>query len=100
MTKAELTDRLYQRMQEKRLDLPMDTVDEAVRTIFDTLSEQLIRGTRAEFRGFGSFNISTRPARTARNPRTGESVSVPEKRLIHFKPGQELRDLSQPRTAN
>jgi integration host factor subunit beta len=94
MTKAELIDRLYQRMQEKHLDLPMDTVDDSVRTIIEVISEHLAQGHRAEFRGFGSFNIAIRPARIARNPRTGESVKVAEKRKVNFKAGLELRQLS------
>jgi integration host factor subunit beta len=46
-----------------------------------------------EIRGFGSFSVSHRPARIGRNPRSGERVVVPEKRMPHFKPGKTLRQL-------
>ncbi|MEY3996821.1 MAG: hypothetical protein RL344_1164 [Pseudomonadota bacterium] len=94
MTKAELIDRIYERMQEKNINLPMSLVDAAVRTIIDSISEQLAQDKRAEFRGFGSFSTTRRNAYTARNPRTGQTVTVPVKRIIHFKAGRELRHLT------
>jgi integration host factor subunit beta len=94
MTKAELIDRIYERMQEKNINLPMKVVDAAVCTIIDSISEQLVQNKRAEFRGFGSFSTIKRNAYTARNPRTGEYVTVPVKRIIHFKAGRELRHLT------
>ncbi|MCP4042026.1 MAG: integration host factor subunit beta, partial [Gammaproteobacteria bacterium] len=47
-------------------------------------------GDRIEIRGFGSFSLHHHPARMGRNPKTGEPVSLPEKRVPHFKPGKEL----------
>jgi integration host factor subunit beta len=52
----------------------------------------LVRGHRIEIRGFGSFTINRRPPRMGRNPRSGESVAIPEKRVPHFKPGKALRE--------
>ena len=52
----------------------------------------LVKGGRIEIRGFGSFRINHRPARTGRNPKTEEKMSVPEKYVPHFKPGRELRE--------
>ena len=52
----------------------------------------LARGHRIEIRGFGSFSINRRPPRLGRNPRTGESVHIPERRVPHFKPGKALRE--------
>jgi oxygen-independent coproporphyrinogen-3 oxidase len=54
----------------------------------DAMSEALVRGHRIEIRGFGSFSINRRPPRMGRNPRSGESVAIPEKRVPHFKPGK------------
>ena len=64
----------------------------AVKEIIDAIGEALVRGERVEIRGFGSFSIHQRPPRIARNPKTGEKVSVPAKHLPHFKPGKELRE--------
>ena len=49
-------------------------------------------GQRIEIRGFGSFGLNHRPARTGRNPKSGEKVHVPEKFVPHFKAGKELRE--------
>jgi integration host factor subunit beta len=51
------------------------------------------KGEKIELRGFGNFKLKTRNPRKARNPRTGESVDVPAKKVLHFKPGKELRDM-------
>ena len=55
-------------------------------------SKTLSEGHRIEIRGFGSFSLSHRPPRVGRNPKSGERVLVPEKRVPHFKPGKELRE--------
>ena len=56
------------------------------------MADNLTRGGRCEIRGFGVFSIHTRKARMARNPETGEPVSVPEVRIPHFKPGKLLKE--------
>jgi len=57
----------------------------------DTIADALARGDRVELRGFGAFSVKRRDARTARNPRTGETVSVSEKVIPVFKTGKEMR---------
>ncbi len=64
----------------------------AVNTVFDTISESLAGGNRVELRGFGSFGLKHRHARLGRNPKTGGSVQVDEKRVVFFKAGKELRE--------
>lgn len=64
----------------------------AVKAILDAMSEALAKGHRIEIRGFGSFSVTRRPPRTGRNPRSGEQVDIPEKRVPHFKPGKALRE--------
>ena len=88
MTKSELIARLAERFPQ----LVAKDADLAVKMILDAMSEALVRGDRIEIRGFGSFSVSRRPPRTGRNPRTGEKVAVPEKRVPHFKPGKALRE--------
>jgi len=62
-----------------------------VRAILDEMGNSLSKGNRVEIRGFGTFAVNVRPARLGRNPKTGEKVMVPEKRVPHFKCGKELR---------
>jgi integration host factor subunit beta len=71
----------------------------AVKTILDAMSDALARGHRIEIRGFGSFSINRRPPRVGRNPRSGEQVVIPEKRVPHFKPGKALREAVDERSS-
>jgi integration host factor subunit beta len=70
----------------------------AVKTILDALGDALVKGHRIEIRGFGSFSVNHRPPRVGRNPRTGEAVTIPEKRVPHFKPGKALREAVDAKT--
>ncbi|WP_045448773.1 MULTISPECIES: integration host factor subunit beta [Tepidicaulis] len=67
-------------------------VERIVATVFDEISAALARGDRVELRGFGAFSVKSRPARTGRNPRTGQPVHVDEKFVPFFKTGKELRE--------
>lgn len=88
MTKSELIARLAERYPQ----LVAKDADFAVNTILDAMTQSLAIGQRIEIRGFGSFALSTRPPRVGRNPKSGEKVLVPEKRVPHFKAGKELRE--------
>ncbi len=66
-------------------------VELIVNVIFDEIIGSLSRGERVELRGFGAFSVKQRPARTGRNPRTGEQVLVEEKYVPYFKTGKDLR---------
>lgn len=88
MTRSQLVEALADRFAH----LTQKDADYAIKTILDTMSAALARGDRIEIRGFGSFSISRRSPRMGRNPRTGESVAIPEKRVPHFKPGKALRE--------
>ncbi|WP_367394940.1 integration host factor subunit beta [Cupriavidus sp. Agwp_2] len=95
MTKSELVEKLAARFPQ----LLLRDADISVKTILDAMSEALADGHRIEIRGFGSFGLNKRPPRVGRNPKSGERVLVPEKRVPHFKAGKELRervDRSQP----
>ena len=87
MTKSELIARLagnYPQLVAKDAEV-------AVSAILEAMTVSLVNGQRIEIRGFGSFGINYRPARTGRNPMSGQQVQVPEKYLPHFKAGKELR---------
>jgi integration host factor subunit beta len=88
MTKSELIARLAAR----NLRLTGRDADEAVKLILEMLGESLSQGGRIEIRGFGSFCLNYRPARTGRNPKSGQKVEVPAKFVPHFKAGKELRE--------
>ena len=88
MTKSELIDRLAAQFPQ----LVAKDAELAVKMILDAMAESLAKGERIEIRGFGSFGLNHRPPRTGRNPKSGEKVHVPEKRVPHFKAGKELRE--------
>jgi integration host factor subunit beta len=88
MTRSDLVARLSERFTQ----LTLRDSEEAVKTILEAMSGALARGHRIEIRGFGSFSINRRPPRVGRNPRSGEQVVIPEKRVPHFKPGKSLRE--------
>jgi integration host factor subunit beta len=67
-------------------------VENIVNAIFDEIATALADGNRVELRGFGAFSVKNRPARSGRNPRTGETVEVEEKWVPFFKTGKELRE--------
>ncbi len=71
-------------------------VERVVNLVFDEISGALERGDRVELRGFGAFSVKEREARIGRNPRTGETVAVTEKRAPFFKTGKELRQRLNP----
>lgn len=91
MTRSELIQAVAARFK----GLSDEDVDMSVRELLDALGGAMVAGNRVEIRGFGSFDLSYRPARTGRNPKTGESVKVPGKSVPHFKPGLELRQAVQ-----
>ncbi len=66
-------------------------VEKVVATILDEIESALTRGNRVELRGFGSFSVTRRRSRVARNPGTGATVQVPEKAFVLFRPGHEVR---------
>jgi len=88
MTKSELVEKLAGRFPQ----LLLRDADISVKTILDAMSDALADGHRIEIRGFGSFGLNRRPPRVGRNPKSGERVLVPEKRVPHFKAGKELRE--------
>ena len=88
MTRSDLVEALAERFGQ----LTHRDAEFAVKALLEAMSEALARGHRIELRGFGSFTISHRPPRMGRNPRSGEQVAIPEKRVPHFKPGKALRE--------
>jgi integration host factor subunit beta len=86
LTKADLSRHLME-----RLELTKKDADLLVSTFFNSIASALGSGEGVEMRGFGSFRLRSRKPRAGRNPRNGESVQVPSKRVAYFKLGKELR---------
>ncbi len=82
---------LVQQLADANPTLRHNDIETIVGIFFDSIIDHLAKGGRVELRGFGSFSTRARAPRTGRNPRTGESVAVPAKRVIHFKAGREIR---------
>jgi len=89
MTKSQLIERIA----EKTEGFTKRQRELVVEAIFDSIKDALARGERVEIRGFGNFSLRSRGARRARNPKTGEPVDVPPKKVPYFKVGKELREM-------
>lgn len=87
-----LRSELVQMIRERHADFTAREAEHIVATFFDAIVKQLQADGRVELRGFGMFTTRGREARQARNPRTGEGVKVPAKRVTYFRPGKELRE--------
>lgn len=83
---------LIELLTKKLTNLAARDVEVIVNTIFDSMSDALGKGDRIEIRGFGSFEVRVRRPRLGRNPKTGSSVEVGERRVPFFKVGKELRE--------
>jgi len=79
-------------LKEKLPELQQRDVELSLSCILEQMADALAQGERIEIRGFGSFDCRHRPPRLARNPKTGETVNLPAKVAVHFKPGKEMRD--------
>lgn len=87
ITKKDLIDRISEKSGVRR-----STVKDVVQMFLDQITDELAAGNRLEFRDFGVFEVKSRAARTAQNPKTLQRVSVPPKRSVKFKGGRLMRD--------
>ncbi len=87
VTKADLVETVAE-----AADIPRKHADEVVQVILESIIIALRRDEKVELRGFGSFRIRQRGERIGRNPKTGEQVHVPPKKIPYFKPGKYLRE--------
>ena len=87
LTKADLIEEVL-----RITELPRKESETIVETIFDSIIGSLQKGEKIEIRGFGSFRTRDRRGRVGRNPKTGEKVEVPAKKIPFFKPSKELKD--------
>lgn len=92
MTRAELVNLVLGQVS----GLTKTQTEVIVDTFFQSMTNAFQNGEKVEIRGFGIFKLKDRQPRTARNPKTGVKVKVPQKKLIHFKMGKEFKDLLNP----
>ena len=88
MTKADLVEEVA-----KVTELTRKDSEVIVDTMFEAVIKALRAGEKLDVRGFGCFRVRQRNARVGRNPKTGDKVEVPAKRVPYFKPSKELKDL-------
>jgi len=88
MTKRELVIQVA-----NKLGMTQSDVAKIIEGIFETISQTLAEGKRWELRDFGVFEVKTRASRIGRNPRTGQQVPVPERRVVTFRPGKKMKEL-------
>lgn len=95
ITKQQLIYRISETTGQKKV-----VTKDIIQSFIDEIIAELGKGNRLEFREFGVFELKERAPRKARNPQTGESVYVPAKRVVHFKPGRMMKEkvLGQPAT--
>jgi DNA-binding protein HU-beta len=86
MTKAELIERIAAKAK-----ISKKAANIALNTFVSATTNALKRGERVALVGFGTFSVAKRKARTARNPRTGETINVPARKAPKFKAGRELK---------
>lgn len=88
MTKSELIEALAQRAN----GITSKVAEVVVNTVFQSMKDALVKGDRIEIRGFGSIKVKSYASYTGRNPKTGQSIKVPAKKLPFFKVGKKLRE--------
>jgi len=86
MTKKDIILKVSDETKLKQID-----VKKVVQKTFDCIVEALQRGEKIELRNFGVFKVKQRKSRTGRNPRTGQTVPVPPRKVVVFKPGLEMK---------
>lgn len=92
MTKSKLIEKVASKVE----GLTLKQTEIIVETVFDSIKKALNNNEKIEIRGFGNFRLKERGPRKARNPKTGESVDVPQKKAVRFKAGKALKDALNP----
>lgn len=88
MIKADLVNKIA-----KEMNISKQEAENGINLFFRTIKEAIQNGEEIELRGFGSFRFRKRGARSGRNPRTGELVEVPPKKVLYFKPSKILKNI-------
>ena len=76
----------------EKAEISKKDAEKAVKAFTDVVTEELVNGGKVQLVGFGNFEVSERPAREGRNPRTGETMTIAASKTPKFKPGKALKD--------
>lgn len=87
MKKSDLVDLVSQKNK-----IPKSQAQQVLEDVFDAVTEALARGEKIDLRGFGTFSVRNSEARSGRNPRTGDAIAIPARRVPGFRPGKELKE--------
>ncbi len=93
MTKADLVNYIFE-----RVGLPKTEIQKIVETVFDTIKESLVQGENVKITGFGLFNVRMKGKRIGRNPKTMETVEITPRKVVTFKPSEQLKEIIQKKT--
>jgi integration host factor subunit beta len=88
MTKSELVEKVARKVK----NFSKKDIEVICDIIFNSMTETLKAGDKVEIRGFGSFKVKERKPRQGRNPKTGDTIDIPFKKVPFFKAGKELRE--------
>jgi len=88
MTKSDLVERIAE-----KLDVTKKEAEAIVNVVFGSIVDAIKREEKVELGGFGCFKVKTKRARKGRNPRTGEEIDIPPKRVPYFKPGKDMKEV-------
>jgi len=88
MNKAELLAAMAEKAELSKKDS-----EKALKAFVDVVTEELVKGEKVQLVGFGTFEVSERPAREGRNPQTGEAMNIPASKAPKFKAGKALKDV-------
>ncbi|TYB95058.1 MAG: integration host factor subunit beta [Kosmotoga sp.] len=88
MTKSQLIEKIV----DENPNLTKKEIEFIVNNVFSNIKDALGNGDKVEIRGFGSFKVRDKKAKIGRNPKTGEQVKVPPKKVPYFKPGKEIKE--------
>jgi len=92
LTKAQIVEQINEKLGLTKRDIAM-----VIDLFFEIIKEGLRNNEHIELRGFGTFEVKMREEREARNPKTGDSVTVPKRKVPYFRPGKELKSISKNR---
>ena len=88
MTKIEMVEKVS-----SKINLTKKDTERVVKIVLESIIQALAQGDKVELRGFGTFRVRSRESRDGRNPRTGDTVRIPSKKVPFFKAGKKLREL-------
>ena len=92
MNRTDMTNQVIEHLAEREQSAPKKLVSDVVECTFEAITRMLLKDGRVEFRGFGTFIVKEKAERPGRNPKTGESITIPAAKVVQFKPTPTLKN--------